>query len=118
MSEYPECEKLSRTSQESQKLGAFLDWLSERGICLAEYPKTCAHHNRWEERENHCKKGNTLDPFDCGPGCNDFEEEEESELRPTQHRIERLLADYFEIDLVKVEEERRAMLESLQQQAN
>lgn len=33
---------------------------------------------------------------------------------PVQIDMEKLLADYFEIDLVKVENERRALLESIQ----
>lgn len=105
---YPECEKLSQTSKESNKLGAFIDWLNERGIYLAEYPRTCSHYG------GKCNLGHKLDIFDCGPGCEDYDEDTEGQLQPTNHTVERLLADYFEVDLAKVEEERRAILEDLQ----
>ena len=76
-SKYPECEKLSAVSADSNKIGAFLDWLVyDKGIYLAEYSE--------------------LD-----------------ELWAINTPFERLLAEYFEIDLDKVEDERRAMLEGL-----
>lgn len=34
-------------------------------------------------------------------------------LWPVTHSIEKILAEYFDIDLVKVEKERRAILESI-----
>ena len=36
-SKYPECDKLAAVSEDSNKIGAFLDWLSEQGIRLAKY---------------------------------------------------------------------------------
>lgn len=38
---------------------------------------------------------------------------EDDELIPTHKTIEQLLADFFEIDLKKVEEQRSALLDSL-----
>lgn len=110
---YPECEKLSRTSKESNKLGNFIEWLNERGIFLAEYPRGCEHHKPYSGVRNACGLGHKLDEFDCGPGCRDYKETEIGDLRTTDHTVERLLADYFEVDLVEVENERRAMLDAL-----
>lgn len=39
---------------------------------------------------------------------------DEESLCPSYDTIEKLLADYFEIDLNKIEQERRAILESFQ----
>jgi len=76
---YPECEKLKSISDDSQKIGRFLDWLSEQGMELARY---------------HDTDGN-------------------DRLHPVSRTNEKLLADYFEIDLQKVEKERSAILASI-----
>lgn len=109
MSKYPECEKLSRYSGESNRIGQFIDWLrEEKAIFLARYPKVCYNQSRSGE----C----ALDMQDdglCPDECECFEEDTMDELQPITQRMEQLLAEYFEIDLKKVEEERRAMLEEL-----
>lgn len=88
---YPECEKLKEVSEDSNKIGAFLDWLMyDKGIVLSkEYEGECEHCER------------SID-----------------QLFPIDVNIEQLLADYFEIDLYKVEEERRKMLEILKKENN
>lgn len=75
-----ECEKLVNVSEQSQKIGEFLDWLlNEKGYVLAKW-----NESRYTDR--------LLD----------------------QHvSINSLLADYFKIDLNKVELERRALLRDL-----
>jgi hypothetical protein len=96
----PELEKLAAVSDESQKLGAFLDWCASQGWKLGEwksYPcRECdGCEDALEEKED-------ITPDDC---------EEPSELMfPINTGIEKLLAQYFSIDLNKVEEERRALL--------
>ena len=80
MSEYPECDKLSKVSKESHIIGAFLDWCNSEGVHLATY---------YEDR------GLVVD----------------------RRSIEQVLADYYDIDLDKVEEERRHILE-MQRHAN
>jgi len=42
-----------------------------------------------------------------------YESDEEMRPRPISYSIEQLLADFFEIDLKKVEEKKRAVLEYL-----
>ena len=70
----PECDKLAKVAPESQKIGEFIDWLSnEKGIHLASYDVA-------------------------------------RDLEYIHIPIERLLADYFKIDLNKVEKERAAIL--------
>lgn len=81
--ECPECEKLAKVSEESNRIGDFLSWLSQKDVVLAE----------WEI--------DWLIP---------------SSYRLSDSGINKLLAEYFEIDLNKVEKERRALLEWLREQ--
>lgn len=85
----PECGKMAKSAPISQPIGEFLDWLlNEKGYILA----------RWEKN---------LDP-DADP--------DEDLLMPKNPGIQNLLAEYFQIDLKLVEQERRAMMEALRQQ--
>lgn len=79
----PECEKLSKVSEQSNKIGDFLDWLRQHSIVLCTYD---------DDSEQY---------FDAG--------------MMTDSGINRLLAQYFGVDLNKVEEERRALLEWLRE---
>lgn len=84
---YPECEKMNAVSEDSNKIGAFLDWLNnEQCVVLARY----------------------YDDVEC-ENC----EETSKQLLPIRLSIEELLAEYFDIDLDKVEKERREILERL-----
>lgn len=85
---YPMCTKLSSVKDESQSIGRFLDWLQER-----EEPITLCLHS-----------------YHRGRG--------EDEYFPARIPFQKLLAEYFEIDENKLEEERRTMLEELQEKAN
>ena len=86
MSKYPECEKLSQVRDKSQVIGEFLDWL----VCEKEISLV-----RFTDRD-------TDDPDDPG-----------YEFINTS--IERLLAEFFEIDLNKVEKEKCTMLGELRE---
>lgn len=88
MSEYPECEKLHAVSDDSQKIGEFLEWL-KRKYYICEF---------WDREK--------LD--DSGDQSNEG-------FYPNYKSIQDLLAEYFEIDMNKVEEERREILKSLQE---
>jgi len=68
----PECEKMSKIQQTSQKIGFFLEWLQHKYVFA-----------KW--------------------GKND-------RLYPEHISIERILAEYFEIDLDKVDKERQNIL--------
>jgi hypothetical protein len=83
MENYPECEKMSKVKKQSQLVGEFLDWLVN-------------------EREI------VLSEYHEGEGRND-----EEVLMPISVKIEKLLAEFFEIDLNKVEQERRQMIEEI-----
>lgn len=91
---YPEHEKLHKVKDESQAIGEFLDRFTYRGqgVVLASY------HTHGE----HCtEKGRKV----CG-----FRQDE---LYPILGNINSLLAEHFGIDLNKLDDEKRAMLEEL-----
>lgn len=95
---YPECEKLQAVHEESQKIGQFLDWLTgERGIYF-------------------CKFYTLEELLEYDPGI-DYREEDAGFIRDYTP-IQSLLAEYFEIDMDKVEEERRQILEELRRANN
>ena len=93
---YTECDKLEKVSKDSQKIEKFLNWLrNEKEFVISEYT----------DNENNC---------DCSCDCDGDCDCGESEiLVPANRSIDALLADYFKIDMDKVEEERRAILSSL-----
>jgi hypothetical protein len=93
----PECEKLSQVAPISQKIGEFVDWLrDEKKISLA------VRHDHTAECDSTTGRRQS---YDCG-----FQE---GDLFYAHADMTRLLAEFFNIDLNKVEEERRAILESL-----
>ena len=117
MGKYPECEKLSAVSGESNKLGSFIDWLAERGIVLAEYPENCRHFKGWAVVNEDCALGHDTEDWHCGKGCKDYTPEKDDILMPTHQSIESILANYFEVDLAVVEKERRQILEDIRNQS-
>jgi hypothetical protein len=81
-----ECEKLAAVSEESNKIGAFLDYLRMNGYVLAKWGDT---------REEYCL-----------------------EMHLSDVNINHLLAEYYDIDLDKVEKERKSLLKWLREQSN
>lgn len=74
----PELDKMQKVKDQSQVVGAFLDWLqNETDMVIGAW-----------ERER---------------------------MYPVHKSIEELLAEYFEIDLNKVERERRALLDAIRE---
>ena len=98
MSDYPEHAKLRKVMAQSQACGDFVKWLrEEKGLVLARKHK----HSE---------------------GCYDSHghricELEQDDLEYTWLRIESLLAEFFEIDEAKLEEEKCQLLEE-QRRAN
>jgi len=89
----PECEKLKAVSEYSQKIGEFLTWLvNVKQLDLSKYQEV--------EECQYCGE----DGMFTG-----------EQLMPYHTDKEQLLAEFFGIDLKKVEEERRALLSSIQE---
>lgn len=84
----PELDKMKKIQEKSQEIGYFLDWLNaEKSWILCKMFEG--------EEDNHTHKGDYL---------------------PAHFNIEKLLAEYFRIDLQKVEKERRAILEAIREE--
>lgn len=91
--QYPEHQKLKTISSQLQTVGSFLEWILENKVTLA------VRH----EHDEHCYN-------DRGYLVCDYCEDE---LMPGHFRIEALLAEFFEIDQEKLENEKQAMIEEL-----
>jgi hypothetical protein len=95
---YPEHTKLSSIKDKSQACGEFIDWLESKGIFLAEKH---SHVQGCYAEDDHDREES--------PGCG-FRE---GELLLSHKGIFQLLSGYFGIDLQKLDDEKRAMLEQL-----
>lgn len=85
---YPEHEKLAAVAGESQVIGEFLD-SHDHPYVLAEWVRV------YEDEQGNLR------------------ELAESRLIPAQKSIQQILADYFDINLQKIESEKRQMLSAL-----
>lgn len=100
-----ELEKLEAVSERSQAIGEFLEWLfGSKNFHIGKYLTD-------EEYESD-------DNIYWVDGLHEKEqfkrhEIDKEELMPIHIDIEKLLADFFEIDLVKVEEERKQTLNEI-----
>lgn len=124
---YPEHEKRSGILEKSQAIGEFLDWIGEQGYRLQKWvvqdedgpcPGTI-----WHE----CDGGREMRvPVDGGEpyttanrcqkcnGTGTYIAHFEGEVG-LQRSIESVLAEFFGIDLKVIEQERRAMIESMRE---
>jgi hypothetical protein len=123
----PELNKMSKVQEKSKVIGEFLDWLhSTKRVQFAEYHKHGVKCEGWDKQKRavvpayewRCDEEHRHSAFGmygCErrriSGC----DLPEGELTPCVGMgIEALLAQYFKINTKKAEEERRALLASLQ----
>ncbi len=85
-----ELEKMRQSQNASHVLTAFIDWMYENGYAVC----------RWQDLTRHSDEIGDLSPEGWFPKHNSHEQ---------------LLADFFDIDMKKVEEERRVLLESIRE---
>ncbi len=83
-----ELDKMRLARKSSHVLTDLLDWLGENGYAIC----------RWQDYVRHSDELGDFSPEGWFPKHNSHEQ---------------LLADFFDIDMKKVEEERRALLESI-----
>ena len=103
---YPEHEKLHQVAALSQACGEFVDWLeSEKKIVFGQYHTHGPTCLGWDEDR---KRVNYRSP---GPHC----EFRENELVPTIFNLKNALAEFFEIDQKKLEDEKLQLLEEQRQ---
>jgi hypothetical protein len=86
MSDYPEHDKLAAVQDESQVIGEFIEMAGYTLCEMRTFTDVDSRGRRYETQPR---------------------------LAPVAKSIQQLLADYFEIDLNKIEAEKRAMLNSL-----
>lgn len=96
MPEYPEHRKLEAIHHFSEKIHYFLEWLDEQDIHLMK------EHNHTDA----CKDDRS-GRYACGYGTD--------EPMPLRESEQKLLARFFEIDLVKLENEKVEMLDGCRQ---
>jgi len=90
MATYPEYEKLKAISDKSQAIGDFLEWTRGTLCEVHHHSKDCRGRGRVPE---------------CGLS--------EGEFTPIRRSIIDQLAEHFEIDQQRLEDEKRAMLDEL-----
>ena len=101
----PELDKLADIQERSQEIGEFLEWLLQRGVVLAKAHKhTDACGEIDLDEEDSIMKGISVL---IGRGCG----LRDGQLEPFYYVIEKLLAEYFRLDLDRIEMEKRAVLE-------
>jgi hypothetical protein len=93
-SNYPECQKFQAVREQANQIGNFIDFLrDQKKITFAKWYTF-----------------NSENPFKP--------EETEDKLMPEFPDMEKLLAEYFNIDLNKLEKEKVAMLEDIRRKNN
>lgn len=111
-SAYPEHEKMKAVKDRSQVVGDFIEWIkSEYNTDFAVWKTSswiCDIHG--EITENRVGR-QELCP-DCSPDDHKVFWRPEG-YYPIRKSTEQLLAEFFEIDLRKVEDEKRAMLDAI-----
>jgi len=135
----PESDKVIAAAPQSQKLGEFLDWLGSKGIILGKHVAvldpptrytvvecpTCSDCWRVHDECSISISGLTRGHYsqeDAQDAATELEDERKLEAEdnpvftPLYNSTERLLAEYFEIDLDKVDQEKRALLEAMREQ--
>ncbi len=99
---YPEHDKLHAVKHQSQACGEFIDWLeSKKGLHLAYYHKHGPQCPGWDEGRQRLNRRSPP------PHC----EFRENELLSSNHNLKKLLAEFFEIDLNKLEDEKLQLLD-------
>jgi hypothetical protein len=98
-----ELDKIMAVKEKSQAIGEFLDWLFEKGLHLARYLTEEEYESEDNREDEPWMEGETFKRHIIKKG----------ELIPVHDDIEKLLADFFEINLSKVEDERRELLAQL-----
>lgn len=128
---YPEHDKLRLLQEKSQTCGEFIVWLNEtKGWFLATFDETqkecrnCQHPDLHNER--------VADPVAFGQRACSYEDDETGECcncdsadfgnphtmyRPS-YTIERLLAEFFDIDHNELEAEKQRMLTEMREMAD
>jgi len=111
---YPEHEKMAAVQSASGAIGEFLEWLQSRNITLCEYQAQWTNGQPYKipyDPAKHQESDRCL--FDSRNVYNPDYESSPEGFYPVRKSIETWLADFLNIDLKKIEEEKRAMLAAM-----
>ena len=103
----PELDRMSKVKDKSQIVGEFMDWLRDtKGLTFAKY----------HEHGDDCWALHEHDDL-CIPKCKAEREMtcgvSEERLLPYTLNMERVLAEFFDINLDRAEKEKRSILEHI-----
>lgn len=114
MTEYPESEKLHEVAGKSQAIGEFVDWLRETGWHIDRPRKVVGRVQCFGAGPYSCESGRRVNPVGTVLGtcraCNGIGMVDQEYTTIDHLDLQEKLAEFFEIDLVKLEAEKRAML--------
>jgi len=102
-----ELDKLESVQEKSQAIGEFLDWMFSKGLCFAR--------NLTEEEYESDENVEDVESAALGEFYK-IHRIKRDELILEHIDIEKTLAEFFEIDLAKAEEERRELLAAFVEQ--
>lgn len=110
MTDYPEHDKLSAIKDESHAIGLFIDHgLPKMGLAIYEKIVRPCECGWCDHREGDRSKWHTeADRATQVDGVVQI-----TEWHPTYRTIDRILAEYFEIDRDRLDDEKRAMLDAM-----
>lgn len=92
----PELNRMKAVQSQSQAIGAFIEWLGNNKLTICQHDDGNWHYTETGEKDYRNLEG----------------------YYPDRRNIERILADYFEIDLDKVEKEKSALLDDFRQRTS
>lgn len=128
---YPEHEKLHAVKDESESIGAFIDWLTSTGRTC----NNCGGHKNEHDKDDYCMP-DEITKWDPKPAAicewkkevgdplmdnidTSYEPEGWYPIMHGRHDlINELLAEYFEIDLDKIDREKEEMYQEIRQSAS
>ena len=105
---YPEHQRMKAIADKSQSIGEFIEWLiNKKNVHLGHYPTVCYH----QDVDGSCALHQQVHR-ECPKNCEEYEEDQ-ARFTEWSYNTQRLLAEFFEIDLKKIDAEKEQMLEEI-----
>jgi len=100
VSEYPEHDKMAKVQKDSQLLGYLIDWMQGRGYVFAEWQEVDHYRVRTSDTKDDESEDNVVYRHN-------------DELVPVHKTVNQWLAEIYDIDLDKIEDEKQQMFEEI-----
>lgn len=122
MSTYPEHDKLSAIHEKSQAIGEFLEWLEGQGVKLCRYQDEFETRDVYVHRDTGERKARLREPEGVEalrwlPTGETKDVKVGEGFHIVVDRVEVLMAEFFGVDLAKLDAEKRQMLDELRKAA-